>query len=394
MSRLTAAVAVVAVALVCCAAQPGAKVMTNTIDRPFLDDGLTSRASAALSAGTYEVVWKADLAGEPVDFVLSSVDRVVVEGNRRSGTWFLFDAVTGRRLNQASAGASDLLLDRGRSLIYGNDRDGAVSGYALAGGGLRWRYLLNDRVRSWRTYLGRRDRYLYVASMSTMIPHALPADEGKVEIHEVEASERVDDGYLRSAKRLANKVYKTKNIVAALGETHLVVAVAGRVEVLGPDLKELHVFEGKFLPDHISVDEKGGINLIASDDGESALWRLSKDARLLGRAALPAGPALAPPLVDHEGRAIVVYADKLIAIGATGAVVWEHSFPEVAGAIVTSDNKILVAAGAGLVTLDRTAQVRSVAKVPETLVTPPALTADGHIFVASRDHLFALAAKP
>jgi hypothetical protein len=372
--------------------------MSSTIDRPFLDDGLTSRASASLSAGTYEVVWKADLAGEPVDFVLSSVDRVVVEGNRRSGTWFLFDAATGRRLNQASAGASDLLLDRGRSLIYGNDRDGAVSGYALGTGALRWRYLLNDRVRSWRTYLGRRDRYLYVASMSTMIPHALPADEGKVEIHELEASERVDDGYLRSAKRLANKIYKTKNIVAALGETHLVVAVAGRVEVLGTDLKELHVFEGKFLPDQLSVqsgvDEKGGINLIASDDAGLALWRLSKDARLVARTALPAGPALAPPLVDHEGRAIVVFADKLIAIGVTGAVVWEHSFPEVAGAIVTRDNKILVAAGAQLVTLDRTAQVRPVAKVPETLVTPPALTADGHIFVASRDHLFALAAKP
>lgn len=366
----------------------------DEIDRPFLADDLSARASAKLGGGEYQLSWKAALPTEsPMDFVLTAHDRVIVEGNRRGGRWLVYDA-RGHYIAQGDAAGSDILVDRKRGVFYSNDRLGGLAAMDLVSTKALWTYLVDDMLPQWRSYLARRGAHLVIVSQDQLLNHAAPTEGAKVEVHELAEHDQVEGRYLRSGTLRAHREYRSPQIAAALGPEHLVVAVRDRIEVLDFGLHVVHALDGKFLPHQLSIDGDGSAHVVVEVDGGRELWRVSKDARRSSQSRLPEGMLLAPPIIDDRHGAILVLEESLVAFDAAGQLAWKVAMPDMAGAILTGDGQVLIASGQQLVAYHGVGEPRVIAQLGERLVTPPALTADGRIYVASVQHLFALEVKP
>jgi outer membrane protein assembly factor BamB len=122
------------------------------------------------------------------------------------------------------------------------------------------------------------------------------------------------------------------------------------------------------------------------------LWVLTPTGQRTAAYALKPehGNVLAPPVIGYD-HTIYLVASGLVAFDAYGDLLWEQ-WPRgrFGGAGATTDGKLLVVAG-DLSTYDAKGQQTMLFAAPGvTLVTPPAMSAAGEIFAASKDMVFCL----
>jgi hypothetical protein len=85
----------------------------------------------------------------------------------------------------------------------------------------------------------------------------------------------------------------------------------------------------------------------------------------------------------------VIDRHHVIAVDALGAIRWEnHEASEIAGAAVTTDHHLLVAAGAELAAYDLSGKRMRLLTVEDTFATAPATGADGELFIAGSRSLY------
>jgi len=363
--------------------------------RRFANAAHNSRLGVALPAGRWEVRWKTELNGELFpELLLADSRRILLEGYSE---WHLFD-MQGELLATNERGPSEVLLDGSHSLIYALDSFGYLAAWSLQEGTLAFQMPIDFGDQFSRPFIARRAQRLFVTGIARKLqPHAPPRNRAFVEAMDLGDPLQVDDtNVLASLRTHARLMRRTRLLLTALQDDALVIATQDRVYQADLDLQLQRAFTGTFTPQTMSLDEAGRIYLtvyMETDAGEErrALWVLSPGGELLVDAELPQAPAI-PPIVGYDHRVYLVLEDRVRALNAEGELLWEqHAGEEIVGAIVTADDRLLVAAGQLLAAFDVEGEREVIFYLEkDRWATPPVLTEEGRLYVASERHLYCL----
>ena len=140
-----------------------------------------------------------------------------------------------------------------------------------------------------------------------------------------------------------------------------------------------------FAPSDVSIVE-GGIAVMSGPPGPSAVHMLDDAGKETWSAAAPFA-VTAPPIDAGRGR--VYLAGAGLAAAENGKIVWSMTAPRVF-ATALADGSALAAVGAELRVVKRDGTIGKRLRAPdgEELVTPPAVAADGTVWIASGKSLF------
>ncbi len=357
--------------------------------RPLGNPEQNSRLGRALPDGAWKLRWRAPLRGlgTPLD-VLSAGDRVVV---RAESGWMLFDA-DGEMLARGPAGDGTMLLDPNDGLLLGLDGAGFLAGWGLADGARRFRMILTMPGDLTYTFIDRPGD-LYLASVERRLPPHTPGVPSAAFVERITLGAPIavdDNGTLRSAARLGDLVREVSDLqIARRGET-FVLAVTDTLYRADLALRLSARLTGSFRPLALSLDEQGRAHLVVMTATGPALWVVEPDGRRVVDRSVPltSKRLLAPPIISHHHQIYLVYADRITAFESDGRSWWDTRLDTIAGAVLTADDQLLVAAGRQVLAY-RGAAAAVLATALDPLVTPPILSGTGLLLVASADALFA-----
>jgi hypothetical protein len=136
------------------------------------------------------------------------------------------------------------------------------------------------------------------------------------------------------------------------------------------------------------------MHLVVAARDRLELWVLTPDgSRTVTRPINPElGVPIAPPAIGYDHAIHLITADAIVAFSADGDPLWERRpHGRIAGAGVSTDGRVLVAAGRELQAYDAKGEREVLFRSVEgPLVTPPAMSAAGEIFVATAEALYCL----
>ncbi len=360
--------------------------------RPYVNEQLNSRLPYPLPAGTWAVKWQAPLNERyPAVHVLEGADRVLVQ---TEVNWQLFTAA-GKPLGGEFLGRSDVLLDPRRGLFHFADRDGMLAAYRLLDARRDHYFQPFGGSLFDRTFLVKRGRRMLLAGSERQRPDMVDMpDHSAVEMVDLGEPPVVQREYLTSAKEQAVVEYKAAALKAALNEETLALAMRDRIVFSDLRLGPGTAFRDSFYPFAVSMDEADRLYVVAGDRVPSALWLLTPRGERVYAYQFPADLAVAerPAIVGYDHRAYVTARQTVLAIGPDGKLEWQRPAGGViGGAAITSNDWLLVAAGATLAAFDPRGQRRDLHSFTgERLATAPVLTAAGDILVATTGRLYRL----
>lgn len=372
-----------------------ARVTSARYARPFGTDRQDSRVDVDLPALDWKVEWRLDLEGRYApQFILDGGDRLFMQ----SGDWRILD-LTGQPVSK-----DGLRLGPGRAVIADGlvhivDTNGFISAYALADGQKSFSVLPALGEAQVRPFIARRGAALIAVGTelarnphSTQVPTAsLLQRIGLGDPIRADAS-----GLIQSVTDDTVLHIDRQPLVAAMSGDTVVVAVPGHLLHVKETLEVAAVFaDARINPVSLSVDEALR-SYVVVDTGHAsprALWVIDAEGGVPFHVPLPADMkgAVLPPLVARDHRVFVVSNERVVALDAAGKLLWQRvpSGP-VGGAIVTGDGQLLVAEGERIMRYALDQDHRLIDLQGEVLTTPPTLTPDGRIYVASKQRLFCL----
>jgi hypothetical protein len=361
--------------------------------RRYENEQLNSRLSHSLPDGPWKVRLQVDLDERLRTVQLLQVDnRIVVQ--QETG-WQLFDR-EGHSLNMRNLGRSDVTLDPARSLLYFVDEMGLFSACRMLDGErvFTTTLLLGNNFR--RTFTARSDRrMLVVGSEVQQGPHAREKPNlSTIEVLDLGDPVQVGENrILLSASRPAQLLRKTLLLLTAIHDKTLILATQDRVYLADWSLRIKRILSGQFTPVALSLDELGRIYMVVRQEDKQAFWLLTPDGELLINRDISATTKelLCPPIVGYDHTAYLVSKGGVVAVGGDGALKWERPLNRVAGAVVTADDQLIVSADTHLIAFNSEGEGRLLSSfAPDILKTPPILTANHEMLVASASRLYGL----
>lgn len=363
--------------------------------RPWYSEEQNSRCPFALPDGPWTLRWSAKLrAGFPPAFVLESGDRILVE----AGVWQLFDR-RGELAGEGRAGPSHLSIETEKGLFFHVNSDGELAAQAVADGRERFNTLLefgDEYVR--RFFVRRGSHVLLLGNERQLDPHrhyqASRSVIGTLDLSELLGP--TPPGGEPVARNTGSLHIESTQVVAAASGNRLVVAAPDRVILFDMDLALQAGYSGQFDPQAISLDEAGRAYLLVASGQAQSLWVVSPEGRRELAVSLPP-VSITPPIIGWDHRIYLLAMDRVLVIKPTGGMLPEYKAgAQVAGATVTADDQLLVAAGTELLAFPvrpREETRRMLFKFSGELLTPPVLTAGKEILVATATELFCLGTK-
>lgn len=375
---------------------PQARAITGapSVIRPYLTDELNSRLSIPLPKGRWEIQWRTPVLSEHSPLQLTqALERILLI----YGGWpkQLFDR-TGKLLSSNLGDGYLPLMDpqsprlylAGQSYLRGFSLEDSSSVFQYNPGLMgRFQYLLQ-----------RPSRFLTAGSSWIMHPHGgIMTDDSRLVVSDLGSPPKADGmGFLTSVHVLGELLINTSRMtVAAHGDT-LVFAVPNHIFYVDMDLKLLRAFSGTFEPNRISLDEGGRVFLAAGEPGHPEILAISGQQTLSWRTSIPvtAGALLAPPIIGYDHRVYWLGQKQLVALSPKGDIHWTVDLVAPSGALVTGDNRLLVADGERMLVFDQTNRPVELVHFPgEKLCTNPVLTPDGELIVATDKKLYCLKVK-
>lgn len=363
--------------------------------RPFGSERQDSRVDVDLPALDWKVEWRLDLEGRYApQFILDGGDRLFVQ----SGDWKILD-LQGQPLSK-----DGLRLGPGRAiladgLVHFVDPNGMISAHALADGQKSFSVLPALGEAMVRPFLARRGAALLAAGVElARNPHStkLPTASLLQRIGLGDPIKADASGLIQSVTDDAVLHIDRQPLVVAMTGDTVVLAVPGHVLHVKETLEVAAVFaDARINPVSLSVDEALR-SYVVVDTGHAsprALWVIDAEGGVPFHVPLPADMkgAILPPLVTRDHRVFVASNERVVALDAAGKLLWQRvpSGP-VGGAIVTGDGQLLVAEGERVMRYGLDQDHRLIGLEGEVLTTPPTLTPDGRIYVASKQRLFCL----
>jgi hypothetical protein len=356
----------------------------------------------ALPAGTLAPVWRADLPAELTPrFVLTQGNVVAVQ----AAQWQLLD-INGQKLGSGFAGPGQPLLDS--AVLMSIDVNGYLAGNEVGDGRRRFIILPVGGDASMFSLISKRGSEVLIAGFeqpkadfeqldrSATLPPA-PGSDSHVEVMSFGEGIRVRAGGMLTGVKTRNLRIPSAPLFAARGPRIVWAAVPGALLALGADLSVSAAYELKAQPLAISSDEADNAHLIVSTDKGRALLRVSAQGTAWPAVALPdsAERLPKPPTVAADGRVFVASGGSLIAVSPAGQVLWTKTVSATPGGLaVTPDGTLLVADGTELAAFNAAGERRVLyASDRGALITPPVVSAQGQVLVASKTHLIALRAR-
>jgi hypothetical protein len=327
--------------------------------------------------------------------LLTAPDRVVVDG---TDSWVLVDRA-GHVVKDGERGDGELVTDPANGLFYFADTGGAIAAHSLRDGAKAFAVSVYFGDGFGRTFIERSERHLLVVS----IERAVDAHGGeKPELSVVEVQDLgnpftfSDTLRLTSARRVAYLFRDTVKLLAAGRRGGLALATEDRLYLADRQLALEAELTGTFVPEALSLDEAGRLHVIVGAADPRRLWVVTAEGRRVADVPVPAGAGAAiPPVVGYDHRVIVVGHEEAAALSAAGKPLWTgptHGGP--AGASVTADDELLVAAGVELAAFGPDGARRVLYTAENALRASPVMMADDEVLVVTDRELVYLAPKP
>ncbi len=189
--------------------------------------------------------------------------------------------------------------------------------------------------------------------------------------------------------------YNVKRIAAALNDNNFIYAIQNKVIIADLELNIRNIIEKSLLPVSLSLDEADKIYIIVqAEDNFYHLWILTTEGQLLFDRKLPEISSIIeiPPIISYEHKVFLAFPDRLLSFSKSGELMWDtFTAGIIGGAIITENEFLIVAEGNLLTAFNRSGKRKLIYNFKdETLTTPPVLTINKEIFVATRDYIYCL----
>jgi hypothetical protein len=396
-SELTVPVTPSLVRTVAAAPRPRAIAGDAWVRRAGVDDALNGRSGASLPLARFVEHQRAVIgpAERPVA-LLGTDDRIVLSSE---GPWTIYDHGL-KLVGMGMRTGGVVTVDPDRGLLYAASPAGSLGAHGLADARIAYLMPLMLGVDWERHYVAWRGQRMIVMSRERPLdPHAhVPELRCMIEVRELGDPLRVGiDGVLESALGQGDLVLRTRVLLAASHEQTIVLATEDRLYALDLDLQIRAAVQGSFSPVAMSLDETCRVHLVCDTPEGPAYWAVDMDGQrtVEARLAPELGDDPFSPVIAHDHHVFVLAPHGIVAFDPQGRIRWQrHDLGKVAGAIVTAEDRLLVAAGARLIAFETDGTGFVLHDFGgEELWTAPVLTLDGVIFVASRHHVYRLVAS-
>lgn len=363
---------------------------------PYGNEQRNSRLATPLPDGTWKEIWKTEvLADFPPRFVLQGGDRILIQ----AAVWQLFDP-KGKTLAAERSGPAPILMDTANQLLYFFDGVGQLTAHKLGDGQLAFSTSANMADEGSYSLIARRGQKLLTAGSERQLdPHGHHRPENsKIEILDLGKPLEVSKtGSLLSVKTVGSLSLASNRILTAIQGETVIAAALDHIVATDWLFSRTALFTSTFKPLTMSVDETGAIYLVIRDGAGVALWRVNTQGERLYSVKLPKEmeDILTPPIVSHDHTAYLIAGNRLAAVSSQGVLLWEYKPANpIAGGVVTGDDHLLLAVGSEIISFDAEGHSRVLSSFKEeVLSTPPILTSQNELLVASPSALHCLKAQ-
>jgi hypothetical protein len=364
--------------------------------RPYITEGLDSRLPRPVGSGRWQLASTSplDAEGEP-RFVMPASERVLVQGARK---WQLL-AADGRSIAVDTIATSDLVIDPDQQAFFTGDRYGYLAAISLADGKVSYRATIHGVQTLVRQFFTRRGTEWFIASWEQYVPHAHVAARGTVlEVRDLGTPPRTQaadgrDTFLTKTRSVSLQTFEETTILAAVAGTTAFAVHANDLIITDLRLRLVGRYSSRFQPLGLSAADHRAYLLVREGERQQ-LWSVSDTGERQYSVELPADQAIAPrpPAIGFDHRAFVHGPSHVFCVGADGRLAWEAAAgADIAGIAIAPDDRLLVSAGSKLLAFDARGTRRVLWDFgADSLVTPPAMSRDGALYVASRAHLYRL----
>ncbi len=355
------------------------------------------RLEARLGTNSWRVRWSHPLASAP-SAILRGEDRILVQG----GGWQLLTA-DGKPISEGSTGRGSASIDPKAGLFYLVNPTNYLEARSLKTGDLTFQspLLTNERF-AWPLIARFGVRMLLMGAEQPIASHVpRPGTRAEIDMLEVEPQLRVDlYKQILSLSRSEILHFDKSPMLFAAGTGFVYAAASNYLVVAESGLNVSAVYEADFKPVSLSVDESGFMHMIVESGGRKAFWVVMPDGRRIVQAALADEhqSVSLPPVLAFHHQTFLLTRSAVLAFSPEGSLMWQRQMAgDIAGASVTQDDKLLVAAGSELTILDAAGHQLGVHHFPgEQLTTAPVLTRTGdrmELLVGTRAQLHSLVSE-
>jgi len=364
--------------------------------RPYINDQLNSRLPQPLAGSPWIVRWQSNLDPEfPFSFVLAAGNRILLQG---PGRWQLFDA-EGKSLRQGKLGAGDVVMDDANGVFYLIDPFGVLAAHRLTDGELEYSVSISGGEEWQRSFYARRSQEFAVASFQREIqPHgAVTPTAVTIDVEDLGNPLQIEQQTVVSSKQESRLYYEVPRVSAALLGQTLVAAISNEllVTAFGKSIRTRLL--GTFAAGPLSLDEAGRIYLLAGHDNRVSLWVLTASGERAFAFDFPADIPVRPmpPVVGYSHQTYFTTGESVLCLSAEGKLQWRKTAgAAVVGLAAAPSDEVVVSAGSDLAAFDSQGERRVIHTFKgDVLKTPPAMTRDGDLLVASARHLYRLTAS-
>jgi hypothetical protein len=384
------------------------------VPRLYANASLNGRIPHPLPVGAWGVRWHASLrsAVRP-DAVLQAAGRVVVA---REGVWELFD-LDGHRYVHGATESHRPVLDPQAARLWSVLHPGILVAHDLDTGARRFVTYTQGPATFRRDHLEPTPTNVWLVSIEALDDIHQAALSREVIVERVDLGGDADadvSGFLASAKagpeltwvdeQAGSRPYESDptslrtsppsepRMFAAAANGALTLATFDRVYVLDADLAFQRIFGGTFEPLAMSVDERGRTHLFVRVEERCEYWTLDANGVRVLRLSLPASvrAITAPPVVAYNHTVYLVTTHAVFAVHPDGRLLWTlSSEDEVVGAVLTTDNRLLVTTLGAVVALTAQGASEGLFGVvgDEPFCTAAVITEQDTIVVATRSSL-------
>jgi hypothetical protein len=369
----------------------------NTYTRAYADELANSRIPVKISDKLWEIKWQLKVDPFfPPDFILTAKSQFIALG---AGRWHLIDS-EGKLLTTEFFGNSSVIFDPAYSLVYFADRFGQIAAVKLPSNEKLFSMQVNGLEDVERKFLYRNDGIFLIADkIENKNPHnPSPNKFIYIESYAIDDPPVIENGNLASFKELNHVNYPAGNVTAAAYKDIFVYAIEDKLIITGLNLKVQSEYEGKFKPVTLSLDESGRIYLtVINNENKLALWVMTQQGELLVDTVIPVEGQLnsIPPVISFNHDIFLIFKDRVFSYREDGKLKWQTlTDGNTAGAVVTSNNKLLLSEGSMINELDETGERQPIFQFPgEVLTSPPVITSENEIIAATEGNIYLLRPK-